>query len=357
MLILLLSIAVLAPIIAHSDEELIDHAEQDRIAKNSATEPLIETFSIQSALQFSQRASDQWAEDRKCITCHTNGLQLVTAAHLAPKSEGNLRSRQFAKDYLRRYVVEKEPPSRQHGSVEGKVATACFLAISDILTTGQLSDTARSGFEHLWTLQDDAGSWSDWLKCGWPPYESDDHFGVTLVALAVSFLDETDRSTKSVQRGIQQMLRWLETNPPENLHHKGMLIWANARWVNLIQAKEMAAWQREILSAQQSDGGWRLVDLGASKWKRPTDEIKELTSDAYATAFSLFSLRNSGLEPSHPAIKTGLAWLKRQQRQSGRWFTRSPRRDDHHFISHAATHFAILAIDSCQLPEGKIGEK
>ena len=135
---------------------------------------------------------------------------------------------------------------------------------------------------------------------------------------------------------------------PENLHHKGMLLWISQQWKDLLTEEKTLAWRQELLTAQRLDGGWRLVDLGNSQWKRPDDSPEALPTDAYSTAFSVFSLRNSGLPAEHPAIQKGLHWLRKQQRQSGRWFTRSPRRDGYHLISHAATHFALLAFHSCQ---------
>lgn len=315
---------------------------------NAPDEPFIGEFSLEAALRFSQKTADDWARDRNCVTCHTNGLHLISASRLAPKSTGNRRTREYAAEYLKRYVVDHTPPSRQHGSVEGKVATACFLALSDMATNGQLSSITRKGIDHLWTLQEEDGSWSQWLKCGWPPYESDDHFGVTLVALTMSRLPSSEISSKAATNGISRLKNWLKSHPPEHLHHKGMLTWIACEWKDFIPKDELKSWQSELLSTQRPDGGWRLVDLGDSEWKRPDDVVSDLPSDAYATAFSVFTLRNGGLSANHPSIAKGLQWLRSQQRRGGGWFTRSPRRDGHHFISHAATHFALLAFRSCE---------
>lgn len=92
-------------------------------SKNDPQEPFNKKFSMEAALRFSQKTADQWARDRNCVTCHTNGLHLISMSQLSPTSEGNQRTRQYAKDYLKRYIVDETPPSRQHGSVEGKMAT------------------------------------------------------------------------------------------------------------------------------------------------------------------------------------------------------------------------------------------
>ena len=103
----------------------------------------------------------------------------------------------------------------------------------------------------------------------------------------------------------------------------------------------------ELREQQQQDGGWRLTDLGDERWRRPQDNVKELPSDAYATGFAVFALRQGDVPASDPALQRGLRWLRSQQRRSGRWFVRSPRRDGKHYISHAATQFAVMALDAC----------
>jgi squalene-hopene/tetraprenyl-beta-curcumene cyclase len=89
-----------------------------------------------------------------------------------------------------------------------------------------------------------------------------------------------------------------------------------------------------------------LATLG--DWKRSDDKPQDTTtSDGYATGFVLFVLRRAGIPAEDPAVARGVAWLKSNQRETGRWFTRSLNRDSKHFISHAGTAFAVLALDAC----------
>ena len=55
-------------------------------------------------------------------------------------------------------------------------------------------------------------------------------------------------------------------------------------------------------------------------------------------------LRQAGLAADDPAVVKGVAWLKANQRESGRWYTRSLNNDKHHYITHAGTAFAVLAL-------------
>ena len=71
------------------------------------------------------------------------------------------------------------------------------------------------------------------------------------------------------------------------------------------------------------------------------------SSDGYGTGFAIYILRRGGLAATDLRIQKGLAWLKSHQRQSGRWFTRSLFKDNKHYITHAGTAFAVMAIQEC----------
>ncbi|MEE2883073.1 MAG: prenyltransferase/squalene oxidase repeat-containing protein [Planctomycetota bacterium] len=343
LLFMILAVAVLVlPALVSSGPQ-----EEPTAGANRTDEPLVDQFSLQRAVSFADATALQWEQQRDCVTCHTNGLYLVARSKVSPASAENQRAREFARGYLNRYVVDKKTPSGQRGAVEGLVATTCFLTISDIGTDGKLSKDTRRALDHMWSLQDEDGAWGAWLKCGWPPFESDDHFGVTLAAVAAGLMPESYRRSEKAKLGLQRLAKWLGNNPPQNLHHKGMMLWAAKELRGLLSSGARKIWSQELLQMQRPDGGWRLVDLGAGKWKRPEDEADKLPSDAYGTAFSIFVLRQAAIPADHPQLVRGLEWLRKSQRESGRWFVRSPKRDGKHYISHAATQFAILAFTSC----------
>ncbi|MEE2886480.1 MAG: squalene--hopene cyclase, partial [Planctomycetota bacterium] len=200
---------------------------------------------------------------------------------------------------------------------------------------------------HLWKEQDEDGAWGKWLKCKWPPYEIDDHFGVTLAALALGHTPSRYRRTTLAKRAERRLRSYLRTNRPVNPHQKGMMLWLSTKLDDVVDEKAQKLWVDEFSDLQRADGGWRLVDLGQGEWKRPKDDGETLPSDAYATGFTIFVLRQAGVPKDDPGITNGLKWLRKHQRESGRWFVRSPRRDGKHFISHAATQFAVMAFVAC----------
>ena len=74
---------------------------------------------------------------------------------------------------------------------------------------------------------------------------------------------------------------------------------------------------------------------------------KDGQSDGYATGLVVYVLRQAGIPSDDPAIRKGVAWLKQNQRESGRWFTRSLNNDKAHYIANAGTGFAMMTLAAC----------
>jgi squalene-hopene/tetraprenyl-beta-curcumene cyclase len=131
-----------------------------------------------------------------------------------------------------------------------------------------------------------------------------------------------------------------------------MLLWASLKLDGLMTPAEREATLRDVLALQRDDGGWCLPSFG--DWKRHdgTPNRKDAPSDGYATGLAVYLLRISGFEVGHPAVKRGAEWLKSNQRESGRWFTRSLGTDDNHYLSHVGTAYAVMALDAC----GELGK-
>ena len=102
-----------------------------------------------------------------------------------------------------------------------------------------------------------------------------------------------------------------------------------------------------MLALQKKDGGWCLPSFGG--WKRHDDSpnAADAPSDGYATGLSVVLLRTAGFGADHPQIQRAVDWLKANQRESGRWFTRSLSTDDYHFVTHIGTAYAVMALDAC----------
>jgi squalene-hopene/tetraprenyl-beta-curcumene cyclase len=226
------------------------------------------------------------------------------------------------------------------------------MAINDAATTGRLHPMTRRALDRTWVVQKPDGGF-DWLKCGWPPHEHDDYFGAIVAALGAGHAPDGYAQTRAAQAGLKRLRSYFEENPPPDLHHATMLLWASTRLDGLMPADRRRATIDRLRALQRLDGGWNLPSLGS--WKRrdgkPNDP--DASSDGYATGLVVFVLRQAGVAADDPAIRRGVAWLRANQRASGRWFTRSLNNDKHHYITNAGTAYAVLALQACGAADGK----
>ncbi|MEX2112832.1 MAG: squalene--hopene cyclase [Pirellulales bacterium] len=307
---------------------------------NQSDEPLAAEFSLAKAGDFLDSASLQWQNERGCLTCHTNMAYLQARTGIADDGPAQTEVRSFIENLVAKKWAAEGPTSDSE-----VVAAATALAFHDAATTKTLHPLTRAALDRMWLDQREDGGW-EWLKCGWPPMESDDHYGVTLAAIAVGVAPGDYAQSEAARQGLDKIRAYLKNNPPPTLHHRAMLVWASQSVAGLITTEEQAACAKELLALQQPDGGWSSATLG--NWERGDGKPQDTkTSDGYGTGFVIYVLRQAGISADDDAIQRGVHWLKTHQRTSGRWFTRSLNRDNKHFLTHAGTAMAVMALTAC----------
>ena len=304
----------------------------------------LKDYSFDDGVASLVESKKSWREERKCISCHTTGWGLAAQPVIDSGSDEVAEGRVFAQEYLLGYLEGDIEPHKQYGSVEGLVATAAFLAMSDARSGNEVHKVTRRGLNHAWKLLDASGTWEKWLQCNWPPFESDAEFGPTLMLVALGELGALTVLEDQDIKAAAKLIKYLHENRPLSLHAKAMRLWAAMSWPKLIPAKERSEWLQELLAAQAEDGGWSMASLAGPAWKRDGGEGQTTTSEAYPTAFVTYVLLQIRLESKDAVILEGRHWLRQHQREGGDWFTRSPRRDRKHYISRAATAFSLLAL-------------
>lgn len=323
------------------DEEEATEPEKLAIVKVDGNEKPIQKYSFSKAVQFLDQTSMAWTKRHKCFTCHTN------YAHLIAASELNVKPKYFeaVKTSLDELVKDRWKTKGPRWDAE-VLMTATTLALLDRNTTGKLSSTTKDALDRIWEVQRDDGGF-DWLKCNWPPMESDDEYGIAITAVGLSATPQSYRDQESVQMGIKKLKGFIGNSGLKRLHHQAMLIWAESLGGDWLKEGETQEIVDQIRKLQNDDGGWNTAAIG--KWKRDDGKPADMkTSDGYATGFSIFILRKAEVPASDPAIQKGLKWLKQNQRESGRWYTRSVSRDNKHYLTHAGTAMAIMALNSCK---------
>jgi squalene-hopene/tetraprenyl-beta-curcumene cyclase len=323
-------------------------APAKRPTPNSPQEPLAAKLSLARSAEFLDGVALSWMRQRQCGSCHTSYPYLMARPMLGdPKAPALLRLRKFFEDR----VAGWDKGGRGAGLPEGTegitevVATAATLAFHDAHSTGKLQALTRQALDRMWTLQRQDGSW-DWNKHKLPPLEHDDYYGAAFAALGVGHAPDGYAQTDKARAGLAKLRKYFRANKAPDLHHKTMLLWASLKVEGLLTDEGRKATIKEMLALQRPDGGWSLAALGG--WKRHNGKPNDPTvSDGYGTGLVVYVLRQAGVPAGHPQLRRGVAWLRTNQRESGRWFTRSLSNDRAHYITNAGTAFAVMALRAC----------
>ncbi len=106
----------------------------------------------------------------------------------------------------------------------------------------------------MWTTQRESGDWKWPINCRWPPMESDEHYGVTLAAIAAGAAPDNYAQTPAAQAGLTKIRRFLADHPPVDLHHKGMILWAASYVDQLVTDGQRKLWIDELLAVERPGG-------------------------------------------------------------------------------------------------------
>ena len=356
---------------AADDGQAATEVDDVRPAVASAAEPLARAFSSRAAASYLDKTAKDWVETRRCAACHTIPPFLMARPFLPARGQESAEVRAF----VERVVIdqlEAEPklPPDSISAVNVQVATA--LAINDRLTTGKLHPVTRLALDRIWTRQRDDGSW-EWPFRDVPPIKIDEHYGVTLAAVGVGMAPDGYAETEAARAGLAKIRRYLTAHPAVSLHQQAMLAWASVHVEQLMLPRERTAVIDKLLAAQRPDGGWSLASLveNVAGQERVTPALAELqsragygkdfliyvgrgepytsslVSDGYATGFAIYAARQSSVPIDDARLARGVAWLKTNQRESGRWLTPSQGNHTQHYIANAGTAFAVMALHEC----------
>jgi squalene-hopene/tetraprenyl-beta-curcumene cyclase len=336
---LLTALALLGAYSAHAGDA------PSKPAPSSDSEPLAERFSLLRGAQFLDTVSVDWTRARKCGTCHTNYAHMMARPTVKGAPSPELAEvRAFFEGRAANWD-RPEPGSKPIAGGE-VIAVGAALAFHDAATTGKLHPLTRASLDRMWTIQRPDGTW-EWFDCDYPPLEDDDYYGTALAAIAVGHAPDDYKSSESARLGLAKLVGYLRATPAPNLHHRAMLLWAATGLDGLLTPADHAATIRDLLAAQRPDGGWSLPSLGRWTRRDGTPNSLDAPSDGYGTGYVIYVLRQAGIPADDPAIRKGITWLKSNQRASGRWFTRSVTLDQIHYITHAGTGFALMALTAC----------
>jgi squalene-hopene/tetraprenyl-beta-curcumene cyclase len=342
--------------------------ENITVGKASADEPVRKDVSIELAQTYLENGTVAWSGQKNCVSCHTNGTYMVVRPALSkslgvPPADG----REFFVKSLADLTAEPRERLKQSIRPAQVIYIAAGLSEWDAHLSKALSPETDQALRLMFEIQSDTGTWGS-LDC-WPPFESDAYHEATVAMMAAAtapgWLPTVSATPDApAAQAVERLRTYLRTQAPLHDYSRVLLLWAASRTPDLLSTAQMKELAEVIWKHQRSDGGWSVRTFAAPEaWGsgnraaklREESEFTDPPSDGHMTGLAILVLRESGLPASDERIQKGLHWLKANQRESGRWWTRSLNTDSWHFITYSGTAYPLLALQHCDaLPPAKV---
>jgi len=313
--------------------------------------------SVRLAAEYLEQGTLAWNAKRNCVTCHTNGTYMVVRPALTPQlGRPNDEVREFFVKVLKQKLATDRDKLLE-STVPGQVIyVAAGLAEWDAHVSQQLSPETDQALRLMFDIQLDSGTWGA-LAC-WPPYESDAYHEATVAAMAAATAPGWLANLKDEKTlaAVGRLKKYLQTEEPPHDYGRSLVLWAATRMPELIRSEQKQELIEMLWKHQRPDGGWSIRTFAApeawgsgrrAKKLRSEPEFRSSPSDGHQTGLAIIVLREAGVDAKDPRIRRGVEWLLANQRESGRWWTRSLNTDTYHFITYSGTAFPLRALALC----------
>jgi squalene-hopene/tetraprenyl-beta-curcumene cyclase len=343
-----------------------------RVSLPTADEPRVKAFgpeSVRAAVKYLEDGAVSWVREKNCVNCHTTGPYLT---------ERTVWTRQFGppSDEVREDFVDFVPkeiqavtPTEKNGhkyypGTFSAVWRALGLAVWDQHITGTTSEPTERALRDMFERQSANGAFVTHGEVEVPHITTDFELSLQAaraITAAPGWL--AGLKDEALLGRVEKLKHWLRTSEPKNDFDRVLKLQLAHYLPELVTPPEREAALALLSAKQHADGGWSTRDMSpVNDWHFEMSEyvlnlINNLPdaakpeSDPYMTALAVVLMRQSDVPASDPRVQRGLAWLKREQRESGRWWMHSLYRGNYHYITYIATVEALKALDLCgELP-------
>lgn len=339
-----------------------------RIPIPTSGEPRVKAFgpeTLRAAAKYLEVGAVSWARGRSCVNCHTTGPYLTE--YTAWSRNFGQPSREvhasFVKAVPHKIREVKSVQRNGHEYIPGayySVWRSAGLAEWDRNVSGELSPATDQSLREMFSRQSDNGSFVSHGEVEIPHVTTDFELSLQAaraVTAAPGWL--AGLNDEQLLSRVEKLKGWLQTAPPKNDFDRVLRLQLAHYFPELVSLSEREAAMRLLSSKQHDDGGWSTRDMSpVDDWhfevsRKVVDIIESLPdadepeSDPYMTALAIVLMRQNDVPVSDPRIQKGLGWLKREQRQSGRWWMHSLYRGNYHYITYIATIEAMKALSLC----------
>jgi squalene-hopene/tetraprenyl-beta-curcumene cyclase len=342
----------------------------------TADEPKVKAFgpdTVKAAAKYLDDGAHYWVREKTCLACHSTGVYMVERSALT-KQLGK-PSEEVLKDFIKSVPKVDGKPGDSNAATS--VWRSSGLASWDKHVEGKLSEHTERSLRHTVGILPDDNMY-DTIKLIEIPYITT-RFELAVQAMramvtAPGWLENL-KDAELLAR-VERIKKYLREHQPLNDYELALKLQLANLQPELVSKEEREAAIAMLWQKQLPDGGWstrRMSDLlkwrvemhpptERQPWKEAVDPtvvalIKNLPdaanpgSDPYMTAFAIVLLRESRVPASDKRIQQGIAWLKENQRVSGRWWMYSLYRGNYNYITYISTAQALRALALCdELP-------
>lgn len=332
----------------------------------NANEPRVAAFgadTIQAAAKYLDDGAISWVREKSCVNCHTTGPYLAERPALTRflgKPSAEVLT-DFVKSIPEKPSEEKERDGvKYYPGANQSIWRTLGLAEWDKHITGKLSDHTARSLRDMLLRQSGHGGFVAVGEVEIPHITTD--FELSLQAARATVAAPgwlASLQDAELLRRVARLKSFLRDARPRNDYETILRLQLSALFPDLVSQAERAAALALLTQKQHPDGGWSLRDMSATdNWRTPMSKfvlqlIANLpdaanpASDPYMTAFAIILLRDNDIPATDPRIQRGIAWLKQEQRVSGRWWMHSLYRGNYHYITYIATAQAVKALAAC----------
>ena len=331
-------------------------------------EPRVDNFgpeSIRLAAKYLEEGALSWVREKNCVNCHTTGPYLTerTAWNKAfglPSAEVQA---DFAKTVPEKIKQVNETEKDGHKHYPGtftSVWRSAGLAAWDRHVTGTTAEVTDRSLREMFEHQSESGAFVTHGEVEIPHITTDYELSLQAARAMTSAPGWLEGlKDEELLARVARFKEWLKTAEPKNDFDRVLKLQLGHYLPELVTQADREAALSLLSSKQHADGGWSTRDMSSvNDWHyvmSPTvlnlinglPDAAQPESDAYMTALAIVLMRQSDVPTSDPRIQRGLAWLKREQRVSGRWWMHSLYRGNYHYITYIATTEALKALQLC----------
>jgi squalene-hopene/tetraprenyl-beta-curcumene cyclase len=330
-----------------------------RVSIPTADEPRVIQFgpeSIKAAAKYLEEGATSWVREKSCVNCHTTGPYLSERPALIPLL--GKANEEIVADFIE-FVPKEIKEVKETATKSGhKHYPAAFtsvwrslgLAEWDKHVTRKTSEHTEKSLRDMFERQSASGAFVSHGEVEIPHITTDFELSLQAaraITAAPGWL--SGLKDEKIIAKVGKLKAWLKQPELKNDFDRVLRLQLAFYLPELVSSEERESALALLSSKQHADGGWSTRDFSAlndwhfeisetvSKLITSLPDAAKPESDAYMTAIAIVLMRQNNVPVKDERIQRGIAWLKKEQRVSGRWWMHSLYRGNYHYITYIAT--------------------